>query len=172
MHLSPARWPLGRWATHSLSKRVCAWAVYTSWQCDTTRTCCWAPAVQQLIDVCCQLGPQQQTDCSGLQQLNDGMNGQTVKQRMPDSIIGPALHTINIIMQRLTHRVTTHHSMEWCNQFSAVTINTTLNYRVIMPLVRNDWSAAFRHNHLPHFFHLGIRWHHVVIRKLILVTDS
>ena len=36
----------------------------TTWHCPhspTARRCCWAPAVQQSIDISCPLGPQQQT---------------------------------------------------------------------------------------------------------------
>jgi len=47
-----------------------------------------------------------------------------------------------------------------------------MKYHVILPLVGNYWSATFRHHHFPHLLHFGIRWHHVVIRQLVLVTNS
>ena len=42
------------------SAEVCS-ASYVSWQRDTARSCCWAPAVQQSIDISCPPGAQQQT---------------------------------------------------------------------------------------------------------------
>ena len=37
------------------NKSVCS-ASYVSWQRDTARSCCWAPAVQQSIDISCPVG--------------------------------------------------------------------------------------------------------------------
>jgi len=41
------------------------------------RRCCWAPAVQQSIDISCLLGPQQQTRRTMLQQSIAGTDRQT-----------------------------------------------------------------------------------------------
>ena len=45
--------------THNTT-RPCS-ASYVSWQRDTARSCCWASAVQQSINISCLLDPQQQT---------------------------------------------------------------------------------------------------------------
>jgi len=45
-------------------------------------------------------------------------------------------------------------------------------YRVIVPLVWNDWTLSFHNYYLTHLFQLGIRWYHVMIWKLVLVAFS
>ena len=52
-------------------------ASYVSWQRDTARNCCWAPAVQQSIDISCSPGPQQQTRRTLLQRSIDRADRRT-----------------------------------------------------------------------------------------------
>ena len=52
-------------------------ASYVSRQRDTARSCCWAPAVQQSIDISCQSGPQQQTRRRSGRRPNDGTDRRT-----------------------------------------------------------------------------------------------
>jgi len=56
-------------------------------------------AMQQSIDVSCRLGPQQQTLCGSVQQLNDGTDrdGSTDRQT-PYHYINPIQHTMQAVL--------------------------------------------------------------------------
>jgi len=52
-------------------------SLWSAWQRVTACICCWAPAMQQLINISCLLGPQQQICCTLMQWSIDGTDRQT-----------------------------------------------------------------------------------------------
>ena len=99
-------------------------ASYISWQRHIAHSCCRAPAVQQLIDISCRLGTQQQNCRMLLQRLIDGTDRQT-PYRYTDPAAYMYMQAVLITCTRLRSETQTvnrwqgilRHMTEWRSKF-------------------------------------------------------
>ena len=84
-----------RWIT---KKSVFSFLYQLTMQCDSVRRCCWALAVQQLIDIPCPAGPQQQSHCTQPQQSTDGTDRWTDAHRIVTQTLMHTTWAVSIVM--------------------------------------------------------------------------